>query len=102
MILDCVMENGRIALIELPNLLNMGSSIIELRVDDIAKKGLITNVVSRGNQIEGTLIAPTYIDRLAENINEELQLSKELQLASLAIQFELPMTFLTNVSPAVT
>ena len=45
MIKEAVMENGRVALIELPNILNIGSNIIEARAEMIVKRGELMNVV---------------------------------------------------------
>ena len=50
-------------------------------------------------QVEGSLIAPSYMDKLAEQVNDELQLKKELNIGDIASKFELPPAFLIGVAP---
>lgn len=45
MIKETVAENGRISLIELPNLLNIGAGVIESRAEDLVRKGHLANVI---------------------------------------------------------
>lgn len=89
MIVDLVNEHGRIPIGELPNLLNIGLGIIESRVETILKK-------SNLQLIDGVLISATYLNKLAEEVNDTLQTEKELKFADLAVQYELPTNVITK------
>lgn len=89
MIVELVNEHGRIAVGELPNLLNIGLGIIEARVDPLLKK-------SNLQYIDGVLISAIYLDKLAEEVNDNLQTEKELKFADLAVKYELPTNVITK------
>lgn len=48
-------------------------------------------------QVGGLVISQTYMDRLSENINDDLQLQKEVKLGDIAVKYDLPPAFLIGV-----
>lgn len=88
MIIDAVQEHGKISLVDLPNHLMIGPDSISKRLDSVFKKSDI-------RLIDDTLISSQYLDRLCEEINEELSLKDELNFADLAIKHNFGLKFLT-------
>jgi dTDP-4-dehydrorhamnose reductase len=95
MIKEVVNENGKIRLDELSNLLNVSTGVVERRLEELVKKKQLSNV-------SGTYISPTYIDRLAEQISDELQATNELKIVDVSLKFELPFDFLQSVGYSLT
>lgn len=89
MIIDTVIEHGKISLGDLPNHLMIGPDSIKSRVDFVLKKSDI-------RLIEDTLISSEYLDMLCDEINEELNSKDELNFAELSIKYNFSIKFITN------
>ena len=80
---------GRVSLVELPKLLNVAIEKIENRVESVIKKFQFF-------LIDGVLIDTGYLDKLCNEINEELIKKSELSISDLAIKYEFSVNFLTQ------
>nr|CAG4641501.1 EOG090X0267 [Eurycercus lamellatus] len=85
---ELYLHGGRINLTELVQILNISFHAIETRAHDIVQSNSEIHLVS------GQLIDDSYIDRVAEEINETLQHSGQIVLVELTKQYELPIEFL--------
>ena len=87
---DVVLEFGRINIVELPKVLNIGIERIDPRVDAMCKKsGELIN-------INGQLFTNKYLDDICEEINEELQQRHKVPVSDLSLKFSLPHEFVTR------
>lgn len=89
MIIDTIIEHGKISMSDLPNHLMIGQDSIENRLDFVLKKSDI-------RLIEDVLISSGYLDMLCDEINEELSQKDELNFADLAIKYNFSIKFITN------
>ncbi|XP_041832091.1 E3 UFM1-protein ligase 1-like [Melanotaenia boesemani] len=86
---ELYVHGGRINIVDLQQILNVDWVHIENRANDIAKS-------DRGTQlILGQLIDATYLDRLAEEVNDKLQEAGLISIAELCKSYDLPGDFLT-------
>ena len=79
---------------ELVIILNISYHAIELRAQNISQTKPEIHLVS------GQLIDDVYLDRIAEEINENLQHTGQITVVELAKQYELPMEFILQVTRA--
>lgn len=87
---ELYIHGGRISLVELQSLLNVDFSHIEAKANDI---------VSSSNAIFlvlGQLVDKTYLDHLAEEINDTLQSLGQVRIADLCKSYDLPGEFLIS------
>ncbi len=85
---DVVIEHGRINIVELPKILNVGIERIEPRVDVMCKKG--AEVIN----MNGQLLTHLYLDDIAEEINEELQQRHKVPISDISLKFNIAHEFL--------
>jgi len=85
---DVVIEHGRINIVELPKILNVGIERIEPRVDVMCKKG--AEVIN----MNGQLLTNLYLDDIGEEINEELQQRHKVPISDISLKFNIPHEFL--------
>jgi len=87
---DVVLEYGRINVVELPKVLNVGIERIDPRVDAMCKRsGELTNM-------NGQLLTNRYLDDICEEINEDLQQRHKIPLSDIALKYNLPHEFLVR------
>eukprot|EP00002_Diphylleia_rotans_P003279 TRINITY_DN1223_c0_g2_i1.p1 TRINITY_DN1223_c0_g2~~TRINITY_DN1223_c0_g2_i1.p1 ORF type:complete len:537 (-),score=123.95 TRINITY_DN1223_c0_g2_i1:888-2498(-) len=83
--------NGRIAMSELKNRLNVDFNHIEDGVARLLKRdGSII-------KLQGELFSPYYLDSICEEINEALQESGRMELSDIAKMFTLPIDFVESI-----
>uniref|UniRef100_A0A8C2F7B9 E3 UFM1-protein ligase 1 n=1 Tax=Cyprinus carpio TaxID=7962 RepID=A0A8C2F7B9_CYPCA len=88
---ELYMQRGRINVVDLQKIINVDLVHVESRASEIAKS-------DRGTQlILGQLIDVTYLDRLAEEVNDKLQEAGQVNIAELCKTYDLPGDFLTEV-----
>ncbi|KAK9956318.1 hypothetical protein ABG768_014060 [Culter alburnus] len=87
---ELYMQRGRINVVDLQKIINVDLVHVEGRANEIAKsdKGL--------QLILGQLIDKTYLDRLAEEVNDKLQEAGQVNIAELCKTYDLPGDFLTE------
>ncbi|XP_067272818.1 E3 UFM1-protein ligase 1 [Pseudorasbora parva] len=84
------MQRGRINVVDLQKIINVDLVHVEGRASEIAKS-------DKGTQlILGQLIDETYLDRLAEEVNDKLQEAGQVNIAELCKTYDLPGDFLTE------
>ena len=88
---ELYLHGGRISLTELVQLLNVGIHAIDARAHDIAQTSPEIHLVA------GQLIDDSYLDRVAEEVNEALQQNGQIILVELTKQYDLPIDFLLQV-----
>ncbi|XP_050994963.1 E3 UFM1-protein ligase 1 [Labeo rohita] len=87
---ELYMQRGRINVVDLQKILNVDLVHVESRASEIAKS-------DRGTQlILGQLIDETYLDQLAEEVNDKLQEAGQVNIAELCKTYDLPGDFLTE------
>uniref|UniRef100_A0A8C1CT36 E3 UFM1-protein ligase 1 n=1 Tax=Cyprinus carpio carpio TaxID=630221 RepID=A0A8C1CT36_CYPCA len=87
---ELYMQRGRINVVDLQKIINVDLVHVESRASEIAKS-------DRGTQlILGQLIDVTYLDRLAEEVNDKLQEAGQVNIAELCKTYDLPGDFLTE------
>lgn len=87
---ELYMHRGRINVVDLQKIINVDLVHVEGRANEIAKS-------DRGTQlILGQLIDETYLDRLAEEVNDKLQEAGQVNIAELCKTYDLPGDFLTE------
>ncbi|KAM3602417.1 uncharacterized protein V6R79_003640 [Siganus canaliculatus] len=87
---ELYVHGGRINIVDLQQILNVDFVHVESRANDIAKS-------DRGIQIVlGQLIDDTYLDRLAEEVNDKLQEAGLISIAELCKNYDLPGDFLSE------
>eukprot|EP00743_Colponemidia_sp_Colp-15_P007582 GILK01008197.1.p1 GENE.GILK01008197.1~~GILK01008197.1.p1 ORF type:complete len:783 (+),score=202.83 GILK01008197.1:68-2350(+) len=87
---ELLVHGGRINLVDIPPLLNVGLEHIEGKAEEIARKEGVT-------LLNGELLTSYYLDSVAEEINEALQESGQLQLSDLTVRFNLPSDFMRDL-----
>ncbi len=86
---------GRIGLLELQPILNVSAEQIELKAQEMVNKYRTMHLV------QGELISSTYIDRIAEEINESLREYGHVTIVEMSKRFGLSHDFISNVSPSL-
>ena len=84
---EVYMSGGRIGIPELSNILTIDYSQIEAQASGLVKSD------SRLFMILGQLISADYLDRIAEDINDRLQLDGTIAIATLTKELNLPADF---------
>uniref|UniRef100_A0A8C1CRG0 E3 UFM1-protein ligase 1 n=1 Tax=Cyprinus carpio carpio TaxID=630221 RepID=A0A8C1CRG0_CYPCA len=86
------MHRGRINVVDLQKIINVDLVHVESRANEIAKS-------DKGTQlILGQLIDESYLDRLAEEVNDKLQEAGQVNIAELCKTYDLPGDFLTELN----
>ncbi|XP_039638578.1 E3 UFM1-protein ligase 1 [Perca fluviatilis] len=87
---ELYVHGGRINIVDLQQILNVDWVHVENRASDIAKS-------DKGVQLVlGQLINDTYLDRLAEEVNDKLQEAGLISIAELCKIYDLPGDFLSE------
>ncbi|KAF4099097.1 E3 UFM1-protein ligase 1 isoform X1 [Onychostoma macrolepis] len=87
---ELYMHRGRINVVDLQKIINVDLVHVESRANEIIKS-------DKGTQlILGQLIDETYLDRLAEEVNDKLQEAGQVNIAELCKTYDLPGDFLTE------
>ncbi|XP_042359746.1 E3 UFM1-protein ligase 1 [Plectropomus leopardus] len=87
---ELYVHGGRINIVDLQQIINVDWVHVENRASDIAKS-------DKGVQLVlGQLIDDTYLDRLAEEVNDKLQEAGLISIAELCKNYDLPGDFLTE------
>ncbi|KAG7244195.1 hypothetical protein INR49_004268 [Caranx melampygus] len=87
---ELYVHGGRINIVDLQQIINVDWIHVENRANDIAKS-------DKGVQLVlGQLIDDTYLDRLAEEVNDKLQEAGLISIAELCKSYDLPGDFLTE------
>ncbi|KAM9338966.1 E3 UFM1-protein ligase 1 [Symphorus nematophorus] len=87
---ELYVHGGRINIVDLQQIINVDWVHVENRAGDIAKS-------DKGVQLVlGQLIDDTYLDRLAEEVNDKLQEAGLISIAELCKNYDLPGDFLTE------
>ncbi|XP_073672653.1 E3 UFM1-protein ligase 1 [Garra rufa] len=87
---ELYMQRGRINVVDLQKIINVDLVHVESRASEIVK-------TDKGTQlILGQLIDETYLDRLAEEVNDKLQEAGKVNIAELCKTYDLPGDFLTE------
>ncbi|XP_051951847.1 E3 UFM1-protein ligase 1 [Xyrauchen texanus] len=87
---ELYMHGGRINVVDLQKIINIDLVHVESRASEIAKS-------DKGTQlILGQLIDKTFLDRLAEEVNDKLQEAGQVNIAELCKMYDLPGDFLTE------
>uniref|UniRef100_A0A3Q3XBB7 E3 UFM1-protein ligase 1 n=1 Tax=Mola mola TaxID=94237 RepID=A0A3Q3XBB7_MOLML len=87
---ELYVHGGRINIVDLQQIINVDWVHVESRASDISKS-------DKGVQlILGQLIDDTYLDRLAEEVNDKLQEAGLITIAELCKNYDLPGDFLTE------
>uniref|UniRef100_A0A3P8RQ89 E3 UFM1-protein ligase 1 n=1 Tax=Amphiprion percula TaxID=161767 RepID=A0A3P8RQ89_AMPPE len=87
---ELYVHGGRINIVDLQQIINVDWVHVENRASDIAKS-------DKGVQLVlGQLIDDTYLDRLAEEVNDKLQEAGLISIAELCKSYDLPGDFLTE------
>lgn len=87
---ELYVHGGRINIVDLQQIINVDWVHVENRASDIAK-------TDKGVQLVlGQLIDDTYLDRLAEEVNDKLQEAGLISIAELCKNYDLPGDFLSE------
>uniref|UniRef100_A0A3Q0T887 E3 UFM1-protein ligase 1 n=1 Tax=Amphilophus citrinellus TaxID=61819 RepID=A0A3Q0T887_AMPCI len=87
---ELYVHGGRINIVDLQQIINVDWVHVENRANEIAKS-------DKGVQLVlGQLIDDTYLDRLAEEVNDKLQEAGLISVAELCKSYDLPGDFLTE------
>ncbi|KAA8583253.1 hypothetical protein FQN60_015799 [Etheostoma spectabile] len=87
---ELYVHGGRINIVDLQQILNVDWVHVENRASEIAKS-------DKGVQLVlGQLINDTYLDRLAEEVNDKLQEAGLISIAELCKNYDLPGDFLSE------
>jgi hypothetical protein len=84
------LRGGRINILDLEPLLNIDSRQISAKVEELVSRYHHLHLV------QGELISDSYLDKVAEEINESLQVYTQLTLVELAERFALPQEYLAK------
>uniref|UniRef100_H2YV25 E3 UFM1-protein ligase 1 n=1 Tax=Ciona savignyi TaxID=51511 RepID=H2YV25_CIOSA len=85
---ELYIQGGRINLVELQTALNVDFSHIEAKSNEMVKSDRNLQL------IYGQIIDSSYLDRLAEEINDALQSAGQITIAELSKQYDVPGEFL--------
>lgn len=85
---ELYMNGGRINVVDLQKIISVDLVHVESRASEIAKSDRSTQLIL------GQLIDETYLDRLAEEVNDKLQEAGQLNIAELCKLYDLPGEFL--------
>ena len=85
---ELYVARGRSSLVDLANALNVDYSHIEHQAQLLAKQD------SRVNFVLGQLVDSSYLDYIAEEINEKLQLEGTVSISAITKEYDLPSEFL--------
>ncbi|XP_038655481.1 E3 UFM1-protein ligase 1 isoform X2 [Scyliorhinus canicula] len=88
---ELYVNGGRINIVDLQHILNVDLTHIESKASDIVKSDRSIQLVL------GQLIDETYLDQMAEEVNDRLQEAGQVTLAELCKLYDLPADFLTEV-----
>ncbi|XP_078398407.1 E3 UFM1-protein ligase 1 isoform X2 [Cetorhinus maximus] len=88
---ELYVNGGRINIVDLQSILNVDLTHIEGKASDIAKSDRSIQLVL------GQLIDETYLDQMAEEVNDRLQEAGQVTVAELCKLYDLPADFLTEV-----
>lgn len=88
---ELYVHGGRVNIVDLQQIINVDWVHVEARANDIAKSDKSVQLVL------GQLIDDTYLDQLAEEVNDKLQEAGQVSIAELCKSFDLPGDFLTEV-----
>ncbi|XP_004628247.1 E3 UFM1-protein ligase 1 [Octodon degus] len=83
-------RGGRVNIVDLQQVINVDLTHIENRISDIVKSEKHVHLVL------GQLIDESYLDRLAEEVNDKLQESGQVTISELCKTYDLPGNFLTQ------
>ncbi|KAK2497694.1 hypothetical protein MC885_002246 [Smutsia gigantea] len=83
-------RGGRVNIVDLQQAINVDLTHIENRIGDIVKSEKHVQLVL------GQLIDESYLDRLAEEVNDKLQESGQVTISELCKTYDLPGNFLTQ------
>ncbi|XP_067097720.1 E3 UFM1-protein ligase 1 [Osmerus mordax] len=86
---ELYVHGGRINIVDLQKIINVDWVHVESRASDIARSDSVQLVL-------GQLIDVTYLDRLAEELNDKLQEAGMMSIAELCKAYDLPGDFLTE------
>lgn len=87
---ELYVHGGRINIVDLQQIINVDWAHVESRASDIAKS-------DKGVQLVlGQLIDDSYLDRLAEELNDKLQEAGLISIAELCKNYDLPGDFLSE------
>nr|CAG4649135.1 EOG090X0267 [Scapholeberis mucronata]SVE93481.1 EOG090X0267 [Scapholeberis mucronata] len=84
-------HEGRISLTELAPILNVSYEAVESRAQDLAQNNSDVHLVS------GQLLDNHHLDRIAEEINENLQQNGQIAIVELTKHYGLPLDFLQQL-----
>lgn len=87
---ELYMHRGRINVVDLQKIINVDLVHVESRANEIVKSDKSTQLIL------GQLIDETYLDRLAEEVNDKLQEAGQVNIAELCKTYDLPGDFLTE------
>ncbi|XP_076825187.1 E3 UFM1-protein ligase 1-like [Clavelina lepadiformis] len=85
---ELYMHGGRVNMVELQQALNVDYSHIEAKCNDLVKSDRKLQI------IYGQIIERSYLDRLAEELNDNLQSCGQLTIAEVSKTYDLPGEFL--------
>lgn len=88
---ELVLARGRINVIELPKLLNVGIEKIDARLDQLCRKSGALILIN------GNLFTNQYLDSICEEINEELQHRHRMSISELTIKYNFSYDYLLGV-----
>ncbi|XP_077018544.1 E3 UFM1-protein ligase 1 isoform X1 [Tamandua tetradactyla] len=83
-------RGGRVNIVDLQQVINVDLTHIENRIGDIIKSEKRVQIVL------GQLIDESYLDHLAEEVNDKLQESGQITISELCKTYDLPGNFLTQ------
>ncbi|KAL1472282.1 hypothetical protein MTO96_039443 [Rhipicephalus appendiculatus] len=89
--MDTVLSTGRINMVDLAHILNVDLTHIEARCAELVRSEHSLQIVL------GQLIDRSYLDSLAEDINEKLQQAGHITFGEITKQYDLPPDFLEDV-----
>ncbi|XP_023230156.1 E3 UFM1-protein ligase 1-like [Centruroides sculpturatus] len=88
---ELLVHGGRINLVELSRILNIDFSHIESKANELAKSETELKLIL------GQLIDNTYLDGIADEINDKLQQTGQITIGELTKQYDLPGDFLEEI-----
>ncbi|KAJ8356034.1 hypothetical protein SKAU_G00188280 [Synaphobranchus kaupii] len=88
---ELYVHGGRVNIVDLQQIINVDWVHVEGRANDIAKSDRTVQLVL------GQLVDNTYLDQLAEEVNDKLQEAGQVSIAELCKSFDLPGDFLTEI-----